>query len=374
MLRYLTAGESHGRCLVGILEGLPFGLRLNKREIDQELARRQRGYGRGARMKIEQDKTEILSGLRKGKTIGTPLALLIKNRDFKIDVLPSIDCPRPGHADLAGALKFNTKDIRDVLERASARETAMRVAIGAVCRVFLQEFKIEVISHVTGIGGVFARTKNLTFNQIRQRGGKSCLSCADKIAERKMIAEINRAKEQRDSLGGIFEIIAINLPVGLGGFSQRQRGLDAQLAGALMSIPAVKGVEIGVGFLGASQTGSQVHDGIFYTPGRGFFRKSNRAGGLEGGMTNGAPLVLRCAMKPIATLKEPLESVNIRTKRVMKAAVERADVCAVPAAGVVGESMVAFCLTSAFLEKFGGDSLTETKRNYQGYLKQIKKF
>lgn len=374
MLRYLTAGESHGRCLVGILEGLPLGLKLNKREIDQELARRQKGYGRGARMKIEQDKAEVLSGLRKGKTIGAPLALLIKNRDYKIDVLPSVECPRPGHADLAGALKYNTKDIRDVLERASARETAMRVAIGAACKAFLREFKIEIISHITEIGEVCARTQRLSFNQIRQKVRKSRLSCANKVAERRMIAEIDRARAQGDSLGGVFEIIAINLPVGLGGFTQGMRRLDAELGGALLSIPAVKGVEIGAGFAFAAQRGSQAHDAIFYTPGKGFFRKTNQAGGLEGGMTNGAPLVLRCAMKPIATLKRPLDSVNIRTKRSMKAAVERADVCAVPAAGVVGESMVAFCVTKALLEKFGADSLTEIKRNYQGYLKQLKKF
>lgn len=374
MLRYLTAGESHGRYLMGILEGLPFGLRLNQKEINRELARRQKGYGRGGRMKIEQDKAEVVSGLRKGMTIGAPLALLIKNRDYKIDVLASIDCPRPGHADLAGALKYNTKDIRDVLERASARETAMRVAIGAVCKAFLREFKIEIISHVIEIGEVYARTQRLSFSQIRRMVTRSCLSCANKVAERRMIAEIDRAKTQGDSLGGVFEIIAINLPAGLGGFTQGMRRLDAQLGGALLSIPAVKGVEIGAGFASAAQRGSEVHDAIFYTPGKGFFRKTNRAGGLEGGMTNGAPLVLRCAMKPIATLNRPLESVNIRTKRSMKAVVERADVCAVPAAGVVGESMVAFCFAQAMLEKFGGDSLTETKRNYQGYLTQIKKF
>lgn len=372
MLRFLTAGESHGKCLVGILEGMPSGLKIEKVKIDQELARRQKGYGRGLRMKIEKDKVEILSGLRKGKSIGSPIALLIKNKDFSIDSLPSVVCPRPGHADLAGALKYNTKDIRDILERASARETAMRVAIGAICKTFLQKFRIEIISHVVKIGEVCARTEKLSFNQIRQNIAKSCTSCADNSAEREMVREIDRAKAAGDSLGGIFELIAANLPFGLGSYSHWERRLDAKIAQALMSIPAVKGVELGAGFLGASLRGSQVHDAIFYTKGEGYFRKTNRAGGLEGGMSNGEPLVVRCAMKPIATLKRPLSSVDIRSKQQVLAVVERADVCAVPAAGVVGEAAIAFCLAEACLEKFGGDSLTEIKRNYQGYLKQIK--
>ncbi len=374
MLRFLTAGESHGECLVGILEGMPSGLKIEKPEINQELSRRQKGYGRGLRMKIEKDKVKILSGLRKDKTIGSPIALLIQNRDFKIDTLPAVLCPRPGHADLAGALKYNTKDIRDVLERASARETAMRVAIGAICKAFLQKFKIEIISHVVKIGGVYARTEKLSFNQIRQKAAKSGTGCADNSAGQKMLREIDRAKATGDSLGGVFELIATNLPFGLGSYSHWERRLDAKIAQALMSIPAVKGVEIGAGFLGATLRGSQVHDAIFYAKGEGFFRKTNRAGGLEGGMSNGEPLVVRCAMKPIATLKRPLSSVNIRTKQRVKAGVERADVCAVPAASVVGEASLAFCLAEAWLEKFGGDSLTEISRNYQGYLKQIKTF
>ncbi len=374
MLRYLTAGESHGRCLVGILTGLPAGLKIDIGKIDQELARRQKGYGRGARMKIEKDRVEIIAGLRKGKTIGAPLALLIKNKDFKIDVLPSIESARPGHADLAGALKYNTKDIRGVLERASARETAMRVAIGAISKILLEEFKVEIISHVTRIGKVCALTEKLSFNQIRLKAARSCLNCADKSAEVKMIAEIDRAKREGDSLGGVFEVIAINLPIGLGSYAHWERRLDARLTASLMSIPAVKGVEIGAGFLSASQRGSQVHDAIFYTPSKGFFRKTNHAGGLEGGVTCGGPLILRCAMKPIATLKKPLASVNIRTKRPTEASVERADVCAVPACGVVGEAVVSFCLAQAWLEKFSGDSLSETARNFQGYLTQVKKF
>ena len=374
MLRYLTAGESHGKCLVAILEGLPAGLTISVKEIDQELARRQKGYGRGMRMKIEKDKVEILSGLRKGKTIGSPIALLVKNNDFKINVLPPITSPRPGHADLAGALKFNTKDIRDVLERASARETAMRVAVGAICKSFLREFKVALISHVIKIGEVKAHAEQLSFSQIRQRIAKSFLNCADKTAEAKMIEEIDLAREEKDTLGGVFEIQAINLPIGLGSCASWERRLDAQLASALMSVPAVKAVEIGAGFYAASCRGSQVHDEILYAKGKGFVRRTNNAGGLEGGMTNGQPLILRCAMKPIATLKKPLASVDIRSKHPKGAVVERADVCAVPACAVVSEDMVAFCLTCAWLEKFAGDSLQETKRNYQGYLKQIKAF
>ena len=374
MLKFLTAGESHGKCLLGILEGMPAGLKVDKQKVNQELARRQKGYGRGGRMKIEKDKVEILSGIKKGKTIGSPLALLIENKDFKIDVLPSLSSPRPGHADLAGALKYNTKDMRDILERASARETAMRVAIGAICKRLLEQFNIRIASHISAIGSVCAQTENLSFNRIRQKAEKSSLGCADKIAEAEMIEEIDRARREGDSLGGIFEVIAANVPCGLGSCAHWERRLDARLAGALVSIPAIKGVEIGAGFSGASLRGSQVHDAIFYSKTQGFFRKTNRAGGLEGGMTNGQPLVLRCAMKPIATLKEPLASVNIKSKHPTKADVQRADVCAVPAAAVVGEAMVSFCLAQTVLEKFGGDSLFEIKRNYQGYLRQIKAF
>ena len=374
MLTFLTAGESHGKCLTGILEGMPAGLRINRGQINRELARRQKGYGRGGRMRIEKDKVEILSGLRKGKTIGAPLSLLIENKDYRINVLPSVVCPRPGHADLAGALKYNTKDIRDILERASARETAMRVAIGAIARILLLEFKVNVFSHVVKIGQASACTEKLSFSQMCLAADRSRLSCADKSAEKEMMREIDRARIEGDSLGGVFEVIAINLPCGLGSYAHWERRLDSRLAQALVSIPAIKGVEIGAGFACAALRGSQVHDAIFYSSGRGFFRKTNHAGGLEGGITNGEVLVLRCVMKPIATLKEPLASVSIKSKQPTKAAVERADVCAVPAAGVVGEAMVSFCLAQAILEKFGADSLVEIKRNYQGYLKQIKGF
>lgn len=374
MLRFLTAGESHGQGLVGILEGMPLGLVINTADIDKDLARRQQGYGRGKRMKIEKDKVEIISGLRKGRTIGSPIGLLIKNKDYKIDTLEPVLCPRPGHADLSGALKYNTGDIRDVLERASARETAMRVAVGAVCRIFLREFNVWITSYVTGIGSVSARTEGMSFEELREMAGNSPVSCADKTAEGRMLAEIDRASAAGDSLGGIFEVAAVNVPAGLGSYAQWDRRLDGRIAALLMAIPAVKGVEIGSAFLAAALRGSRAHDAIFYKKGQGFFRRTNMAGGMEGGITTGQPLVLRCAMKPIATLKTPLESVDIQSKQPVSAAVERADVCAVPAAAVVGEAVTAFCLAQAFLEKFGGDSLGEIKRNYEGYLKQMRDF
>lgn len=364
MLRYLTAGESHGKCLVGILEGLPAGLMISKKQIDQELARRQKGYGRGGRMKIEKDKVEILSGVRKDKTIGSPVSLLIKNKDFKINSLPAVSSPRPGHADLAGALKYNTKDIRNILERASARETAMRVAIGAVSKALLHEFKIKLTSHVVSIGKACMCHTSVSFNQLCKRVEKSSLRCVDKDTELAMIVEIDKAKREGDSLGGIFEVIAINLPTGLGSYVDWQRRLDARIAAGCMSVPAVKSVEIGAGICAAANRGSEVHDAIFYSKQGGFFRKTNTAGGLEGGVTNGEPLLVRCAMKPIATLSKPLQSVNVNSKRVSSAAVERADTCAVPAAAVVAEAMVAFCLAEALLEKFGGDSMDELRRNY----------
>lgn len=374
MLRFLTGGESHGKCLVGILDGLPAGLRVSCEAINKELSRRQKGFGRGDRMSIERDKVEILSGWRKGKTIGSPLTLLIKNKDAKIDILPALTCARPGHADIAGALKFNTKDIRDVLERASARETAMRVAIGAVCKILLKELGIETISHVISIGRVCANSEGFSISKIKSRAARSLVSCADGYVEKEMIAEIKRAKNAGDTLGGVFEVITNKLPVGLGSCAHWERRLDTQAAAALMSIPAIKAVEIGEGFVSAFQRGSEVHDPLYYSKDKKFYRTSNRAGGLEGGMTNGEPLVFRCAMKPIATLMKPLESVHIKTKKKAKASVERADVCAVPAASVVGESVIAYILAKAALEKFAGDSLGELLRNFKAYLKQIREF
>jgi chorismate synthase len=348
------------------------------KKINKELLRRQGGYGRSLRMRLEQDKIEILSGLRGGKTIGSPIALRIENKDFKIDRLSQVRSPRPGHADLAGAIKYNQSDIRDVLERASARETAARVAIGAICKLLLGEFKIELLSHVIEIKGIKAHIREgvapTTFKRLRSASLKSSLFCADKVAERLMIKEIDRARRTGDTVGGIFEIIVINLPIGLGSHTQWDRRLDGRLAQALFSIPGIKGVELGLGFKVANRLGSQVHDEIYYKKGKGFLRRSNNAGGIEGGMTNGEPITLRCVMKPISTLRSPLKSVDILSKKSVRATVERSDICVVPAAGVIGEAVVAIELARAMLEKFGGDSLGEMKRNYQGYLKQVREF
>jgi len=342
MLRYLTAGESHGECLVAILEGMVAGLGVDKKFIDNELTRRQIGSGRGNRMKIEKDEVKILSGIRKNETIGSPIALMIKNKDFSIDKLPVIRCPRPGHADLAGAVKYNRCDVRDVLERSSARETAARTAVGAVCKLLLMEFGIKIKSRVTMIGG-----------------GK----------------EIALARKKGDTLGGIFEVTATGVPVGLGSFAQSDRRLSAKLAAALMSIQAIKGVEIGMGFESAKKFGSEVHDAIFYDKAKGeFYRKTNNAGGIEGGISNGQPIVVRCAMKPISTLLNPLPSVDISTKKPQKATVERSDICAVESAAVVAEAVLAFELANAFEEKFGCDCLSEMKRNFNGFIKQVKAF
>ena len=360
MFRYLTAGESHGKTLLTIIEGIPSNLPLTKEDIDRELRRRQKGYGRGGRMRIEKDEVEILSGVRSGKTLGSPIGLLIKNKDwknwkeimaikknskFKIQNSKFILSPRPGHADLSGTIKYNFADIRNVLERASARETAARVAVGAISKKFLKEFRINFYSQVIMIGGV---------------------------ADKKIKPLIDKAKKKGDSLGGIFEITAINLPIGLGSYVQSDLRLDGRLAGALMSIPGIKGVEIGSGFDAAKRFGSKVQDEIFYQKGRGFYRKTNRAGGLEGGMTNGEPLVLRAAMKPISTLRKPLLSVDLISKKRIKAVKERADICAVPSAAVIGEAVAAIEITRAFLEKFGGDSISEVKSNYENYQKYVK--
>ena len=345
MLRFLTAGESHGKALVAILEGMVSGLRLDKRKIDLELARRKQGAGRGGRMKIEDDKAEILSGIKGGFTLGSPIALLIENKDYKIEELPRVYCPRPGHADLAGSIKYGFSDIRNVLERASARETAVRTAVGAVCKMFLDEFKVKVKSSILEIGGE-----------------------TEPVKMRKIIKE---AEANKDTLGGIFEVRASGLPIGLGSYVHYDRRLDYRLAGSLMSIPAIKEVEIGLGAGYACKFGSEVHDAIFYEKGKGYFRKTNNAGGLEGGVTNGEPLIIRACMKPISTLGNPLLSVNISTKRPQRALVERYDTCAVEAAGVIAEAVVAFELASAFIEKFGGDSLAEIKQNFNNYIKKV---
>ncbi|MBI3615056.1 MAG: chorismate synthase [Candidatus Omnitrophica bacterium] len=375
MLRYLTSGESHGVCLVAILEGFPAGLSLEPSFINDELRRRQLGYGRGARMtSVEVDRVEILSGVRFGKTIGSPIALKINNKDSSIDKLPVVTRPRPGHADLAGALKYGLHDVRNILERASARETAARVAVGAAAKRFLKEFGIQIFSHVVRMGGIDAALKGISFAQIRSRSEISPLRCGDRRAEARMIRLVDKAKAAGDTVGGTIEIVALGVPVGLGSHVQFDRKLDARIAGALMSIQAIKAVEAGEGTKVSQVLGSELHDEIYYSKSRGFYRKTSRAGGFEGGMTNGEPVLFRIHMKPLSTLRRPLMSVDIKTKKPFKATVERSDVSAVPSAGIVGEAVMAFELARAFLEKFGGDSLPEVKRNFRGFLKQVENF
>jgi chorismate synthase len=382
--RFTTAGESHGRGLVGILEGIPAGLAISAGDVDVELKRRQGGYGRGARMKIESDRIEWLSGVRAGETLGSPIAMLIWNRDWEHwqDVMaPEADAtpdplgrrrqvtrPRPGHADLAGSLKYDRQDARDILERASARETVARVACGAVCKKLLREFSIEIGSYVAELGGVVAHPPSPVPRPLNDAADVSLVRCLDPAAEREMVARIDAAKAAGDTLGGIVEVVALGVPVGLGSHVSWDTKLDGRLAQAMMSIPAVKGVELGLGFEAARRKGSEVHDEIM----PGFSRATNRAGGTEGGMTTGEPLVARVAMKPISTLMSPLKTVDLKTGGPAQAQSERSDVTAVPAMGVIAEAMMAIVLTEALLEKFGGDALSETKRNYEGYLTQVR--
>ena len=430
MFTFLTAGESHGKCLTAIIEGVVSGLSLNEEYINAQLKRRQVGFGRGERMKIEEDKVEITSGVRQGKTLGSPITLVIKNKDWenwkevmseKQDVRRQktedrggliITTPRPGHADLAGLIKYQQEDIRNILERSSARETAVRSAVGAVAKRLLEEFGLEVLSWVSEIGGVRGQMpedrsqksevrsqKNYglwtmdyglwtDIRELFQRAEKSILRCPDKVAERKMIEKIKSAKREGDTLGGIFEVVAIGAPVGLGSYVHWERRLDGRLARALMSIPAIKGVEIGLGFALSSLSGSEVHDEIFYktdvrsqksevrsTDGglrKGFYRKTNSAGGLEGGVTNGEPIILRAVMKPISTLGNPLRTVDFKTKKEAFSFKERADICALPSASVVGEAVVAIELAKVMGEKFAGDSLAEMKRNFSTYLRYVR--
>lgn len=380
MLRYLTAGESHGPALTAIVEGLPAGLPLAAAYINRQLARRQGGYGRGARMKIESDTVRFLSGVRGGLTLGSPLTLLVENKDWanwseimspeadaKIDQRV-IRRPRPGHADLAGLIKYRHQDIRNVLERSSARETAVRVAAGSVARRLLQELGITIIGQVVQLGGLSAAPEKLGPEELEARLDRSRLNCADPVAEQRMMEIIDAAREAGDTLGGVFEIKAYGLPAGLGSYTHWDRKLDSRLAAALMSIQAIKGIEVGLGFAAAGQRGSQVQDEIYYERGRGFYRLTNRAGGLEGGVTNGEPLIIRGAMKPIPTLRQPLKSVDMITRKPSGATVERSDVCAVPAACVIGEALVAWELAGACLEKCGGDSMEELKDNWDRHL------
>ncbi|MBV24637.1 MAG: chorismate synthase [Gemmatimonadetes bacterium] len=388
-LSFRTAGESHGRGLVALLEGLPAGLSLEMvRDVDPDLKRRQGGYGRGRRMEIESDRAEVLSGVRLGETIGSPVALVVWNKDSEnwleaMSPLPpdpdgnpkalrSLYLPRPGHADLVGLLKYDRRDTRDILERASARETAARVACGAVCKKLLADFGVEIGSHVTSIGSVEAQVPHKLPEDLNSAVDESPLRTLDDEAALLMIEAIDQAKEEGDTLGGIFEVVVRGLPAGLGSYVSYDTKLDGRLAGAMMSIQAIKGVEIGVGFEGARRPGSEVHDPITTDESApragGIGRSSNRAGGLEGGITTGEPLVVRAAMKPISTLRKRLPSVDMRDGSAKDAAVERSDVCAVPAAAVVGEAMVALVLADAFLEKFGGDAMSEVRRNFESYI------
>lgn len=390
MLRFLTAGESHGASLVAVVEGLPAGVPVDASFITRELHRRQLGYGRGGRMKIESDTAELLSGVRHGKTIGAPIALRLENRDWANwkEALPIEDAPdladkqrpltepRPGHADLAGCLKFNLHDARYVLERASARETAARTAVGALAKLFLREFGIEVLSHVIAVGRVRLE-REVAWEEIQKVcvNLDSPLRCVDAKTEDAMKAEVDKALKAGDSVGGIFEVVAHPVPPGLGSHAQWDMKLDGQLAQAVMSLQAVKAVEIGAGVASATSYGSEVHDAIGYDKERRrFTRGANHAGGLEGGITNGEDVIVRGYLKPISTLRRRLASVNLVTKGPVEAAYERSDVCVVPAAGVAGEAMVALVLARALLEKFGGDTLEETRRNFDAYLEQLRRF
>ncbi|MCR4431372.1 MAG: chorismate synthase [Tepidanaerobacteraceae bacterium] len=372
-MRYLTAGESHGKALVAVIEGLPANLGISEDSINRELLRRRQGYGRGGRMQIEKDEVEILSGIANGRTTGSPLALMIKNLDYdnwKDRKVPPVTMPRPGHGDLAGILKYNQDDIRNVLERASARETAARVAVGAVAKQLLAVFGIRIMSHVVSIGGVSLTDVSYSI-EVLAGADRSPVRCIDEPISKKMMEAIDEAKARGDSLGGVFEVVAYNVPVGLGSHVQWDRKLDGLIAQSFMSIQAIKGVEIGLGFEAAQRSGSEVHDEIFYDEGKGYYRRTNNAGGLEAGMTNGCPVVVRAAMKPIPTLYKPLRSVDVKTKEPVCASIERSDICAVPAASIVGEAALAWVLAGAAVEKFGGDSIEEMNNNFENYKFQL---
>ncbi len=382
IFRYLTAGESHGPQLSAIIEGLPAGMHLSVETLNHDLALRQLGYGRGDRMKIEKDTVQIVSGVRWGETIGSPVTLIVNNRDWenwceKMSTLPefrddsiAVTRPRPGHADLSGAMKYHHSDVRNVLERSSARETAARVAVGGVAKALLAEFGIQVGGYVTELGGISTTTPDEPLESLWLKAADSETSCCDPIAEIDMKRTIDAAQSGGDTLGGVVEIQVIGVPPGLGSYVQWDRKLDARLAMALMSVQAIKGVEVGIGFEASRRPGSRVHDEIFYKD--GYYRSSNNAGGIEGGMSNGEPIVVRAAMKPIPTLYSPLRSVDMITHEPFEATVERSDTCAVPAALVVAKAVVAIEIANALLEKFGGDSIVEIRRNLEGYCEQIR--
>ncbi len=384
MLRYLTAGESHGECLTAVIEGLPAGLRIDAATINRALRRRQGGHGRGGRLLIESDEVHITSGVRGGTTLGSPLALVIPNRDWEnwTDVMavagavtgPAVTVPRPGHADLPGALKYGHRDIRNVLERASARETAARVAVGAVAAVLLERFGVRIVGHVKAIGNVRASRQPGSIEKLAGAAESSPVRCADPAAARRMVTAIDRARAAKDTVGGVLEVRAAGAPPGLGSHVHWDRRLDGRLAAAVMGIPAVKGVAIGDAFANAGLPGSRVHDEIFRAARRGYFRRTNRAGGIEGGMTNGEEIVLLAAVKPVPTLMRPLRSIDMRTGRAVRAHRERSDVCIVPAAAVIAEAAVAIELAKAFQEKFGGDTVSEMQRAFRGYVGSIRGF
>ncbi|WP_029551185.1 chorismate synthase [Thermocrinis jamiesonii] len=385
-IRFLTAGESHGKGLVCIVEGIPANLEISAEYINRELERRQRGYGRGGRMKIEKDTVQIISGVRFGKTLGSPIALLIENKDWenwkekmavegeRPDFAVPFTRPRPGHADLAGGIKYNQRDLRNILERASARETVCRVAVGAICKRFLEELGVFIGSYVVSIGSLEPPIEEQDLIKRHYLAEQSEVRFPDPTKDELFKELIDKAKEMGESLGGIFEVFAVGVPPGLGSHVHWDRKLDGIIAQAMMSIQAIKGVEIGLGFMASKKFGSEVHDEIGYKEGYGYFRYSNNLGGLEGGITNGMPIVVRCAMKPIPTLTKPLRSVDVETKEEVRAGKERTDVVAVPAASVVGESALAYVLAKAFLEKLGGDFMEEIKERYRIYLEHVKSF
>ncbi|MFA7676879.1 MAG: chorismate synthase [Candidatus Omnitrophota bacterium] len=374
-MRILTAGESHGQANIAILEGFPKGVKIDTKIIDQELKRRASGPGRGKRMSIESDRVQVLSGLRNKITLGSPIALSVKNKDTAIfsqtpDKLSDMNVPRPAHADLAGALKYGDVDVRNILERSSARETVARVCVGSVCKQFLSNFRIQIASFTLSLGEVISDKKPASIREIIDKTKKSKLNSLDK--EKQMLAEIDKAKKCKDTIGGVIEIWVSGLPAGLGSCMHYDRRLDARLSCNLMSIPAIKGVEVGLGFEYTLMRGSEAHDVICYSKNKGVYHKANNSGGIEGGMSTGEPIVLRIAMKPISTLAEPLDSVNLKTKKTEKSPRVRSDTCAIVACGVIAESMSAIVIAEAMLEKFGFDSIREIKANYDNYLKYIK--
>ncbi|MCZ8520532.1 MULTISPECIES: chorismate synthase [Paenibacillus] len=387
-MRYLTAGETHGPQLTAIIEGFPSNVNIDFEAVNFQLARRQKGYGRGRRMQIEKDTANIVGGVRHGKTTGAPIALVVENNDWKhwtsiMNIEPiegsdeskrRVNRPRPGHADLNGGLKYNQRDLRNILERSSARETTMRVAVGGMARELLKEFGIKVAGQVIRIGEVEVQRQELPIDELIAITEESPLRVTDKEAEARMIAAIDAAKDDGDTLGGIVECIIEGIPSGLGSHVQWDRKLDGRIAQAVLSIQAFKGVEFGIGFEAAERRGSSVHDEILHDEARGFYRATNRAGGFEGGMTTGEQIVVRGVMKPISTLYKALQSVDIDTKETFTAQVERSDTCAVPAAGVIMENVIAWEVANAFMEKFGGDSIEEIRRNYESYLEQVKAY